>query len=142
MTKYSVITTIERIPFVIDKDMTLMQKFSIKKNNLMQYETWRLVCKYFMQGNGVWDEQRQRVDHENEFNFYHNCSSYEEAQEEHSKIITNAFKNKMNFMAKALRMTGKKHIKTQDDNPEFQKLQGNLSALGIFLEVTIKQKHF
>lgn len=134
MTDYNIITTIERIPFVIDpKTQKLMQRITLRTTNYKQKETFALVVKFFADAYGEWRGVRATVHTEKEFTFCYEAKDYEDAQREMDKIKNEAFKS---FGAVQIRNVKKKFkVKIQDENPEFEKLCNNLGAMGIYLEV-------
>lgn len=135
-TQYNVITTIERIPFEIDSDMSIFERTKLRLTNRTQRETFALVVKFFADAYGEWKFLARYVREENEFKFCYEANSFSDAQREMDKIKTEAFQA---IGTKQIKILKKRFNlkKVEDENPQFEKLTNNLASMGIFLEVKI-----
>lgn len=135
MDRIEIITEIHRIPFVIPTDASLKQKFTYRLLRSQQKDIWRTVCKYFAEGNGVWEETKQGLDDETEVEITYLAKDAEDAERELDVIKNKAFRYLGQATLQRLKRRFKVDKKLQDDNPNFEKLRNNLQLYQIFLDV-------
>ena len=130
-----VITKIERVPFVVQKDASIKERIMMATARASQNKVWRLVCAYFAKGNGCWDEMKPYIDEKNMFEIEYNASNKEDADREIRHIKEEAFKHIGKSTLNRLKRKVKGYSKVTDEDPQFAKLCTNLSMLSIFIEV-------
>lgn len=137
--KYQVITNLARIPFIKNPKASLFEKANMIVFSSKQYETWRLVVKYFTQANGTWDEAQKTVSTETEFQIVYNAKDKQDAERELESIKNNAFKNHGALALDRLKRRFKKFNNIADNDPQFEKLRNNLANMNIYLDVFVSE---
>lgn len=138
--KHIVITSIEKIPFVITKDIGIKDKIIFRTMNMKQNEIFRLVCKYFGQANDSWKEIKRSInDGEKKIIIEYNAKNSEDALREEINIKENAFKTLGSSQIKRFKSMFKVSSQVKDSDPQFEKLCNFLLKFNIFLEVKIKK---
>lgn len=137
---YIVITSIEKIPFVITKDMRIKDKIIFRTMNMKQNEIFRFVCKYFGQANDTWKDIKRSIDDgENQIVIEYDAKDSDDALREEISIKENAFKTLGSSEIKRFKSLFKVSSQVKDTDPQFEKLCNFLLKFNILLEVKIKK---
>lgn len=138
---YKVVTSIEKIPFIVKKQMRMRDRIIFRTMNLKQNEIFRFVCKYFGQANDTWKDILKEINNnENQIVIEYDAKDYDDALQEHTNIKENAFKSLGSSEIKRFKSMFKVSSQIKDTDPQFEKLCNFLLTFNIMLQVEIKQE--
>jgi hypothetical protein len=158
MTEYQVVTKLERIKFIKDDSLSIIDRLYLKKANEGQAFFWKAITSDFFKGNRFAEdlnkEDRKKEfksirDKENLIGIFYNAENYDDALREQNNIknrfkLTHQMKDYLNKFSKSKKWLEKNYKinKKEDSYKHYEKMVNTLALYNIFLTVSIKQKHF